>query len=287
MLPSGWVTPARAPAVKSFQSKSGLVRVASARNLFSGWYQPAFQKRFFSTCSEVKKASIPPEFAVISTVIFCRAWISGSVSHFTRMPESDSNSGMCFSSTSMNGCFVRSRNSSLPWKRFQLKPCARAGVHTKGPAATPAATACRKVRREHRRVAMDDLLLSQIVVLVDQLRGIDAHALADQPHRRLQLAVHLGVFRIAATVEAHHRTDDPLLEVEAEELATLGSATEHEAVPIRRVPDILDGVLVLIRPEGMDVVVGLFCTQHRSGRGTSLLVSVVPVLHAQAAEDRM
>ena len=70
MLPSGWVTPARAPGVKSFQSNSGLVSDASARNLLSGWYQPAFQKRFFSTCSEVKKASMPPELAVISTVIF-------------------------------------------------------------------------------------------------------------------------------------------------------------------------------------------------------------------------
>src|SRR5439155_1562746 len=154
MLPSGWVTPARAPGVKSFQSKSGLVSVGSARNLFRGWYQPAFQKRFFSTWSEVKKASMPPEFAVISTVIFCRAWISGSVSHLTFIPESDSNSGMFFSSTSMNGCLVRSRNSSLPEKRFQLKPCARAGVQTKGPAATPAATDFKKWRRVNRRAAM-------------------------------------------------------------------------------------------------------------------------------------
>ena len=135
MLPSGWVTPARAPGLKSFQSKSGLVRDGSWRNLLSGWYQPAFQNRFFSTWSEVKNASIPPAFAVISTVSFCRAWISGSVSHFTFMPESDSNSGMCFSSTSTKGCLVSRRKSSLPWKRFQVKPWARAGVGTNGPAA--------------------------------------------------------------------------------------------------------------------------------------------------------
>src|SRR3989442_9975842 len=114
MLPSGWVTPARAPGVKSFQSKSGLVSVGSARNLFRGGYQPAFQKRFFSTWSEVKKASMPPEFAVISTVIFCRAWISGSVSHLTFIPESDSNSGMLVKwetldrkSTRLNSSHVR------------------------------------------------------------------------------------------------------------------------------------------------------------------------------------
>ena len=149
MLPSGWVTPARAPGLKSFQSKSGLVRDGSWRNLFSGWYQPAFQNRFFSTWSEVKNASIPPAFAVISTVSFCRAWISGSVSHFTFMPESDSNSGMCFSSTSMKGCLVSRRKSSLPWKRFQVKPWARAGVETNGPAAAAAAV-WRKVRRVSR-----------------------------------------------------------------------------------------------------------------------------------------
>jgi hypothetical protein len=36
MLPSGCVTPARAPSVKSFQSNSGLVSEVSCRNLFSG-----------------------------------------------------------------------------------------------------------------------------------------------------------------------------------------------------------------------------------------------------------
>src|SRR6267142_6578124 len=158
MLPSGWVTPVRAPGEKSFQSKSGLVREASCRNLFSGWYQPAFQKRFFSTWSEVKKASIPPELAVISTVIFWRAWISGSVSHLTFIPESDSNSGMFFSSTSMKGCLVSIRKSSLPWKRFQLKPCAFAGVKTKGPVAAPAAAAARKARRVRRRAVILGLL---------------------------------------------------------------------------------------------------------------------------------
>src|SRR3989475_1984807 len=168
MLPSGWVTPARAPGVKSFQSKSGLVRLLSSRNLFSGWYQPAFQKRFFSTWSEVKKASIPPEFAVISTVSFCRAWISGSVSHFTFIPESDSNSGMFFSSTSMKGCLVRSRKSSLPWKRFQVKPCARAGVETNGPAATPAATDFKNVRRVSRRSAIGRLPLIESAALPAQ-----------------------------------------------------------------------------------------------------------------------
>ena len=139
MLPSGWVHPGPRAREEVVPVEVRAGSVGSSRSLFSGWYQPAFQNRFFSTWSEVKKPSIPPEFAVISTVIFWRAWISGRVSHFTFMPESDSNSGMCFSSTSMNGCLVRSRKSSLPAKRFQLKPCARAGVETNGPAAAPAA----------------------------------------------------------------------------------------------------------------------------------------------------
>src|SRR2546422_8098592 len=171
MLPSGWVTPERAPGEKSFQSKSGLVRAVSCRNLFRGWYQPAFQKRFFSTWSEVKKASMPPEFAVISTVIFWRAWISGSVSHLTFIPESVSNSGMCFSSTSMNGCLVSSRKSSLPSKRFQVKPCARSGVHTKGPAAAHAATVCKKARRVIRRAAMGGSPLVQSAALRQRFRA--------------------------------------------------------------------------------------------------------------------
>src|SRR5262249_7597740 len=116
-------------------------------------------------------ASMPPEAAVISTVIFCRAWISGRVSHFTFIPVSDSNSGMFFSSTSMNGCLVRSRNSSLPWKRFQLKPCARAGVKTNGPAAAPSAAACRKVRRVTPRAVIASLLAELLQgELVDHLQ---------------------------------------------------------------------------------------------------------------------
>src|SRR6266404_8517294 len=125
---------------------------------------------------------------------------------------------------------------------------------------------------------------AQLHRLVAQLRGIDAYAVADQARRRLQLPVRLWVVGIAATVETDRGADDPAVEVEAEELAGLESATEHQAVPARREADVLEGVLVLIRPEGMDVVVGLRSTQQRSGRGAPLLVAVVPVLHAQAAE---
>src|SRR5712664_4841918 len=90
---------------------------------------------------------------------------------------------------------------------------------------------------------------AQLDRLVAQLRGIDAHAVADQARRRLQLPIRLGVVGIAAPVEADRRPDDSVVEVEAEGLAGLESATEHQAVPARRKADVLDDVLVLIRPE--------------------------------------
>ena len=55
-----------------------------------------------------------------------------------------------------------------------------------------------------------------------------------RPRDRRQLAVALGVLRIAAAIEADRRADDPVLQVEAEELAALRVAAEHEAVPARR-----------------------------------------------------
>src|SRR5262245_54723075 len=150
MLPSFWVMMDLAPPAMSSKSQSAGVSARSCRNRFSGSYQPAFQNRFFSTCSDVKKPSTPPDAEVISTTSFCRAWISGKVSHLIFMPESASNSGMFFSSTSTQGCLDRIRNSSLPWKRFQLKPWARAGVETKGPTAAPATAAAPRPRTARR-----------------------------------------------------------------------------------------------------------------------------------------
>ena len=160
MVPSFWVMIDLAPPAMSSTSQSAGVSVRSWRNRFSGSYQPAFQKRFFSTWREVKNPSTPPDAEVISTTSFWRAWISGSVSHLIFIPESDSNSGMFFSSTSTQGCFDRMRYSSLPWKRFQLKPWARAGVWTNGPMAAPATAAAparSTVRRETLGPASEEI----------------------------------------------------------------------------------------------------------------------------------
>ena len=70
MLPSFCVMIDLAPPAMSSKSHSAGVSVRSWRNRFRGSYQPAFQKRFFSTWSDVKKPSTPPEAEVISTTSF-------------------------------------------------------------------------------------------------------------------------------------------------------------------------------------------------------------------------
>src|SRR4029077_495771 len=138
-----------------------------------------------------------------------------------------------------------------------------------------------------RSATCSDHQAVQVDVLVRQLRGVDRHALADQLHRGLEFSIRFRILRIAATVEADHRAHDSIRQVEAQKRSALESAANHDAVPACREPDVLDRVLVLIRPEGMDGVVEVLAAQQGPGGGPPLLVSVVPVLHAHAAEDRM
>src|SRR3989442_1396031 len=90
---------------------------------------------------------------------------------------------------------------------------------------------------------------AEVDLLVRQPRGIDENALADQVRDRLQLAIGLRVLRVAPAVEADGGAYDPVLQIEAEELAALGPAAEHQLVPGGREADVLDQVLVLIRPD--------------------------------------
>ena len=117
--------------------------------------------------------------------------------------------------------------------------------------------------------------------------GSTPNPVPDQVRDELQLPVGLGVLRIPAAVEANRRAHDPFLQVKAEEPAALGIPAEDETIPGRRETEILDQVLVLVRPEGMQIVVGLRAAHHRPGRGPPLLIAVVPVLDAEAAEERM
>src|SRR5437773_3476261 len=79
-----------------------------------------------------------------------------------------------------------------------------------------------------------------------QTRGIDPHTVPDESGGGAQLALVLGILRITAPVETHHGAYNSVLEVEAEKFPAGRLTAEHEAVPFRREPDVLDGVLVLI-----------------------------------------
>src|SRR5438093_654551 len=103
---------------------------------------------------------------------------------------------------------------------------------------------------------------AQVDIVVRQLRGVDGHAVADQIRDQLQLAIGLRVLRVATAVEADGGAYDPVLQIEAEELAALGPAAEHETVPPGRDADVFDHVLVLLRPVGMQVIVGLLAVQQ-------------------------
>src|SRR6266478_1890377 len=111
-----------------------------------------------------------------------------------------------------------------------------------------------------------------------QSRGIDSDAGTDQLHRRLQLPVRLRILRVSPAIQADRRAHHAVLQIEAEELAALGLSPPDDAIPARRTSDVLDYVLVLIRPERMHVVVGFFAAQHRPSRGASLSLGIVPVL---------
>src|SRR5207244_3986395 len=97
---------------------------------------------------------------------------------------------------------------------------------------------------------------ASVRVVFGQTRGIDPHAIPDEGGGGPQLALVLGVLGITAPVETDHGAYDSVLEVEAEEFPAGRLAAEHQAVPFRREPDVLDGVLVLIGPERVEIVVG-------------------------------
>src|SRR5262249_61942373 len=88
-------------------------------------------------------------------------------------------------------------------------------------------------------------------------------------------------------IEADRREHDTVLQIEPEKLPALRTAAEHETIPGRGMPYVLDDVLVLIGPERMHVIVGLVRAEHRLRHVRALAVGLVPVLHSQTAKDRM
>src|SRR4029077_1517885 len=108
----------------------------------------------------------------------------------------------------------------------------------------------------------------------------------DQLRARMELLV-LVQLGIPAAVQSHGRPQHAALQEEAEEPALLWAATEDDLVPARGVSHVLEGVLVLVGPEGVQVVVGTLVAEHRSPDVAAHLLGVVVVLDADAAEQGM
>src|SRR5262249_56535735 len=70
-------------------------------------------------------------------------------------------------------------------------------------------------------------------------------------------------------------------------LSFLQIPADGEVVPLGRVADVLERVLVLVGPEVMDVVEGGSRAQHRPRRCRSVMVGAVVVLDPDPAENRV
>src|SRR5262249_56978643 len=86
-----------------------------------------------------------------------------------------------------------------------------------------------------------------------QCRRIDVDGGADRLARRLQLPVRLGILRVSPAIQADRRAHSAVLQIEAEELAALGLSPPDNTIPAQRASDVLDYVLVLVRPERVHV----------------------------------
>ena len=102
--------------------------------------------------------------------------------------------------------------------------------------------------------------------------------------RHLTVEVQFG---IAAAVETDSGPHYPVHQVKADQLGVGHAAADHELVPLGDVADVLDLVLVLIGPEGVEVVVRRRGAEHGPGRGGALLLRVVEVLDPDPPEQRV
>src|SRR2546423_709743 len=125
----------------------------------------------------------------------------------------------------------------------------------------------------------------EVIVLVLQRPGGHADAPFDQARGASHLAVRVDL-RVATAIEpdrgSHHTVD----QVKADQLAILQRAADDELVPFLDMAGVLELVLVLVGPEGVQVVV-LSALEHRPGRCRTLLLGVVVMLDPDPAEQRV
>src|SRR6266511_64584 len=93
--------------------------------------------------------------------------------------------------------------------------------------------------------------------------------------------------RIASAIKTHGRTQNAFRQVKTQQLPVLHRTANDKAVPFADVADVLDLVLVLVRPERVDVPILVRGAQHRPGGGGPLLLRAVVLLDSDAPEPWM
>jgi hypothetical protein len=94
-------------------------------------------------------------------------------------------------------------------------------------------------------------------------------------------------FRIAAPIESNGGYEPSVADVQANELSALSAAADYELIPSGRVANVFQLVLVLVRPKRVDVPEWCLVPHDRAPHGSTHLLSVVVVLHSDAAKERM
>src|SRR5206468_3473999 len=110
--------------------------------------------------------------------------------------------------------------------------------------------------------------------------GVPQHA---GGHRSRRFHKWHGAPEVPAPVERNDPSHAALLEVEGDERPLLEAPPDDELVPWPVEAGVLDVVLVLVRPEPVDVFVGSTLAQHAASRRLPLLEGVLPVLDPDVA----
>jgi len=109
---------------------------------------------------------------------------------------------------------------------------------------------------------------------------------ADLVSDLFQLALFLA-FRVAAPADRGGSPQLPLVVVPGDEVQVLERAVHANAIPLLGDAHVLQLLVELVAPEGVHIVVGTAAIEDRGRGGLPLPVGVVPVLHPDAAEDRV
>src|SRR6266480_6585775 len=136
------------------------------------------------------------------------------------------------------------------------------------------------------RTANVALQKSEVLVFVDEGGRCGSRASGNQCacFGHLPLLIKL---RVPASIQADRGAQASSLQIEPDQPALPKCAADNELVPLADVAHVFELVLVQIRPECVEVAVLVLRAEHGPGGGRPLLLRVVVVLDADAAEERM